>query len=322
MTQRTIEYRQLIQIVVLFTLVQFVGLLIAIGAYSGATYENMSLQGYGLSIYTYIVVIVASIVFLMLLFKFYHGEKIFFLIEGYLILITTFYLVGIIINIPYGNAFAFVYGDLGGYSYIIPLLAGIAMIILKNKYKSLRNATAMITSLGLGLILGMTFTFQMALIFMALLAVYDFISVFVTKHMVAFANAAVKLNLAMMVSINEIEAIPEAQVDKKYIKEYEKEKKESPNKRIFEAIPKGTVPFAASTALGNGDMAMPLMVAVSAYSSFFNFDISIAVILGAILGLTLTMFILRKYKRALPAIPPLLLGICIGLGAYFILANI
>ncbi|EQD47763.1 Peptidase A22, presenilin signal peptide, partial [mine drainage metagenome] len=91
--------------------------------------------------------------------------------------------------------------------------------------------------------------------------------------------------------------------------------KTKPNK----IIGKGMVPFAASAALGTGDLATPLMLSISAYSISLNFTISIFIALGALFGLMLTMFILRKYKRALPAIPPILFGIVLSLGLYIAL---
>ena len=77
------------------------------------------------------------------------------------------------------------------------------------------------------------------------------------------------------------------------------------------------MPVAARTALGTGDLAMPLMLAIAAYKVNLNFVLSFVIIIGALLGLILTMFILRKYKRALPAIPPLLFGIVVVMAAYF-----
>jgi hypothetical protein len=76
-------------------------------------------------------------------------------------------------------------------------------------------------------------------------------------------------------------------------------------------------PVAARTALGTGDLAMPLMLAIAAYKVNLNFVLSFVIIIGATFGLLITMLILRKYKRALPAIPPILLGIGIALLVYF-----
>ncbi|MEM0149772.1 MAG: hypothetical protein QXW10_02660, partial [Candidatus Micrarchaeaceae archaeon] len=90
-------------------------------------------------------------------------------------------------------------------------------------------------------------------------------------------------------------------------------------KQFGSVLGKGLIPVAARVELGTGDLAIPLMVAISAYTPGPNFVLSFFVIFGAIAGLLLTMFILRKYKRALPAIPPLFLGIIIFVLLYFVL---
>lgn len=79
----------------------------------------------------------------------------------------------------------------------------------------------------------------------------------------------------------------------------------------------GMAPISARMALGTGDLAMPLMLAIAAYKVNLNFTLSFVITLGAIFGLIITMLILRRYKRALPAIPPILLGIAIAMLAYF-----
>ena len=61
------------------------------------------------------------------------------------------------------------------------------------------------------------------------------------------------------------------------------------------------------------------MVAVSAYNYTLNFVLSFFIIFGAILGLALTMYILKRFSRPLPAIPPLFLGVLIGVLAFFLL---
>ena len=45
--------------------------------------------------------------------------------------------------------------------------------------------------------------------------------------------------------------------------------------------------------------------------------LSFVVVFGSVLGLMLNMLVLRRYKKALPAIPLLLAGIVIALLAYY-----
>ena len=53
-----------------------------------------------------------------------------------------------------------------------------------------------------------------------------------------------------------------------------------------------------------------------------SFVLSFVVVFGSMLGLMLNMLVLRRYRKALPAIPLLLAGIVIALSAYYALALI
>ena len=114
-----------------------------------------------------------------------------------------------------------------------------------------------------------------------LLAVYDFIAVFITKHMITLANAAVSKNLSLMIMANEIEAVPLASLSKAELKEYHEAIKGKAKGPISEAvISSGMVPLPARTALGTGDLMAPLILAVSAYTVHLNFTLSFVVVLG------------------------------------------
>ena len=78
------------------------------------------------------------------------------------------------------------------------------------------------------------------------------------------------------------------------------------------------MPIAARSALGTGDLAVPLMLAVAAYKINLSFVPSLVVVVGSVVGVLLNMLVLRSYKKALPAIPLLLLGISVALGIYFL----
>ena len=107
-------------------------------------------------------------------------------------------------------------------------------------------------------------------------------------------------------------------------KEYAQDKKQMIKSGGFAAkiADSNMAPFAARTALGTGDLAMPLMLAIAAYKVNLDFVLPFVIIIGAFFGLVLTMLILRKYKRALPAIPPILFGIGVAVLAYFIIVHI
>ncbi len=316
-----IETRQILQILVMFLIVQFFGLLLASMLFSGATYQQvMSAQvvssATGVLFYAIYIVVVAAA--LMLILKVYKGDKLFILIEGGVVFLASFFVFLIISGEITSSTLFTVFGAGITTNFIIGVAAALALVVAKNRWQYLRNSVAIIASIGVGVVLGISFGFAVSLLFMAIIAVYDFIAVFITKHMVTMAKAMSSRNLAFLIGVNEIEAIPKSEFTSSQVKEFEKEAKGQLKGTAKRLYMQGMLPIAARVELGTGDLAIPLMVAVSAYSLNLNFTLSFFVIGGAVFGLILTTFILRRYKRALPAIPPLLFGVFVGVIAYML----
>lgn len=333
-----VENRQLIYIISMFMIVQFAGLIIASQVFAGVSASQLPLlqisSSFSNSEYL-IVLIVMIFVFsfvLSLIFKLRkpvklgRSDRFFTLFEIFIVGYTTYILVLLAIVAVSGTSVLNVLfeGNPSTGAFILASLVALAVVGAKLKWPKLRNLTAITSSIGAGLTFGMLFglalSFWLALLFMAMLAVYDFISVFVTKHMVTLANAAVGNNLSLMVMVNEVEAVPASYLSKSELIDYVKSKREIASKGpITQAVMNsGMVPISARTALGTGDMMASLMLAVSAYTVYWNFTLSLVVVAGSVLGLCLTMYVLKKYKRPLPAIPFLLLGIGIALGIFFL----
>ncbi len=318
MEKRLIENRQLVGILTMFMLVQFAGIALATLWFNGATYQQIT-SSQIVSGPSNALLLLAYIIFLavvmILIFRFYHGAKLFRVIEGVVIFIASFYVFLVIIAY---------FTQSSNVATIGAAIMAILLVAAKNKWVKLKNVAAIIASIGVGAVLGFGFSFFAAIIFMGLLAIYDFVAVFITKHMITLANVVTDNNLAFMVDMNEVEAVPKSNFSAKELSEYNKYVKSSGQrgKRILSVMKKtgsmGMVPISANVALGTGDLAIPLMVAVSAYKLTLSFVPSFFIALGAVLGLILTMFILRKYKRALPAIPPLFLGVLIGFALYYL----
>ncbi|MEM0154415.1 MAG: presenilin family intramembrane aspartyl protease [Methanothrix sp.] len=318
MEKRLIENRQLVGILTMFMLVQFAGIALATLWFNGATYQQIT-SSQIVSGPSNALLLLAYIIFLavvmILIFRFYHGAKLFRVIEGVVIFIASFYVFLVIIAY---------FTQSSNIATIGAALIAILLVAAKNKWVRLKNVAAIIASIGVGAVLGFGFSFFAAIIFMGLLAIYDFVAVFITKHMITLANVVTDNNLAFMVDMNEVEAVPKSDFSKKELSEYNKYVKSSGQrgKRIMSVMKKtgsmGMVPISANVALGTGDLAIPLMVAVSAYKLTLSFVPSFFIALGAVLGLIITMFILRKFKRALPAIPPLFLGVLIGFALYYL----
>lgn len=326
MPLRVIENRQLLQILAMFMIVQFFGLLLASMVFSGSTYQqvkSVQVVSSAVGALFYIIYIVIFSVVLIFLFRIYRGNKFFTILEGAVVFISSFFVFLVI----FGTISTSTLFNLAGTGITANLVAGIGgallLVLAKNKWPKLRNATAIIASIGVGLILGISFSFLAAIIFMVILAAYDFIAVFVTKHMITMAKAMSSRNLAFLVGVSEFEALPRSDFSKKELEDYKKEGPDiSKNPTLSRLYRNGMLPVVARVELGTGDFAIPLMVAIAAYEVTLNFVLSFFIIFGAIFGLLLTTHILRRYKRALPAIPPLLFGIAIGMSAYAILFSI
>ncbi len=319
--QRVIEFRQLMQILAMFMIVQFFGLLLASQAYSGLSYvqvKSAQVISSSASAFIYIIYIIVITAVLLLIFRIYKGNKLYLLLEAGVVLVSSFFVFLIGIAAIFHSVAYNLYGP--GNIYIIGSSIALAAILVAAKLKMprLRNVTAMMASVGVGLILGISFSFIAAFVFMAILAAYDFVAVFITKHMVALGNIAIDRNLSFLVMVNEFKAVPESSLSASDRKEFEKDRSQIIKRGgILKSLAKkDLVPVSARTALGTGDLAVPLMLAVSAYKVYLNFVLSFVIALGAVLGLILTMTILARLKRPLPAIPPLLFGICIALAIY------
>jgi len=169
------------------------------------------------------------------------------------------------------------------------LVGGVAaLLILYYRYthkKSVvfRNFVSIITIAGAGGLIGLALGLVPVLIFIILLSVYDLIAVFGTKHMVTIGKAVTKKNLAFTVSLPS-------------------------KKHTFE--------------LGNGDLVIPLITAVSVYANglFINNGLVAGLVLGAsFIGLIISIYSVGVKKIAMPALPPqtVLMIIVIGVAIFF-----
>lgn len=102
-----IEFRQLAQILTMFMIVQFLGLLLSIPLFSGATYQEITsaqVISSPVNALFYIVYIVVFSVVLLLIFKVYKGKKLFVVFEGAIVLLSSFIVFSIIVAVLAGSA--------------------------------------------------------------------------------------------------------------------------------------------------------------------------------------------------------------------------
>ncbi len=315
--QRLIDSRQILHILTLFLIVQFAGILVAFMNYSTipvAELTNTQIASSPIDILAYIGWIVLFAIFLVIFSKIYKGKWGYVIIEGFAIAVASFFVFLSILGYFFPNADA-------NLLLAISLFLGISLVAAKNKMPNLRNTAAVLSGIGIGVILGISFSFGAAMLFMLFIAFYDYIAVFVTKHMITLANAVSSRNLAFLVGSSEVRAVNKSSLEgtnKKELKEYIGKVKKIDNPIMKKVIEQGMVPIVSQIQLGGGDLGIPLVVAVSAYQLQFNYFFSVVCIIGATAGLVATMYFLKRFERPLPAIPPLFSGISVAVGIAFL----
>ncbi len=154
----------------------------------------------------------------------------------------------------------------------------------------LKNISAVISVVGIGAMIGYSLGFVPSLLIAILLSVYDYVAVFITKHMVLFANETVSKDLSLMISIGK----------KDLTKKSAKSKLKTKLKKPVD------LKYMPNINLGTGDLVLPIILSVSSYP-IFGFFGSISLIFGSLAGLLFLLYE-RKKQIVLPALP----AICFG----------
>ena len=163
---------------------------------------------------------------------------------------------------------------------------------------------------------------QQADALMALVAFYDYVAVFITKHMLALGNETVNRNLAFMIGTYDVEVVPGRLMKEGKEKDRLRKEFSKTNSTLLKKLMKaGNIPVPNFSALGAGDLAMPLMLAVSAYATYLSFFVSVIIVVGCAFGLVFAMVISKRYRIALPAIPPLFASANVAMGIAFLLLD-
>lgn len=153
---------------------------------------------------------------------------------------------------------------------------------------------------GVGGILGLTLFPRDAIIILIILAIYDVIAVYKTKHMVKMAKAMIEKRVIIGIIIPEkISGLWASMVD------VEKEKIPTISRRKIsaESLLKPVEKFRFMI-LGGGDLVLPLLLIASVAHQ--NILQSIIILIFALFGLLVMNLIFIKLKsKPMPALPPL-----------------
>ena len=226
-----------------------------------------------------------------------------FYLFGYIILSTMGILVLIKIRksmIRVLEAFVIFMASWFTFDFLIPfdiwyLSLGFFLALILTAWKMLRpsilnqDIAAIISGAGVGALLGASLGILPSIVFILILSCYDFVSVFITKHMVRMAKALTERPTAFTVA-----APPEL---KDFKLKYTGAKKAKKKFHIFQ--------------LGVGDMVIPLMFAVSVLSKFSLIN-AIASVIGSIIALLSLIYFMSKKPQPMPALPFITFGTFAG----------
>lgn len=151
----------------------------------------------------------------------------------------------------------------------------------------LHNLSLILAMAGLAATLGLSLRPLMVAGFLVLFSVYDFIAVYKTKHMVKMAKEMIRGGAILGF------VAPQKLTD-------------------LGASLKEVKPGGRFLVLGGGDVAFPLLLAVSLIPQ--NLFSALVVALFSLIGLffSFLLFIRQKERRAIPALPPIALFTLIG----------
>ncbi|RZD32089.1 MAG: hypothetical protein CXT77_01005 [uncultured DHVE6 group euryarchaeote] len=149
------------------------------------------------------------------------------------------------------------------------------------------NLALIITIAGVGVTLGLSFSFSTVFLLIGLFSIYDILAVYRSSHMVNMFKGMVKKGVILAVIIpNTLKKVKAKSTD-------------------FE-------PGKGLLILGTGDLAFPLLLAISAlkFSVMSAWFISGGAVIGA--GVVYYLLNTQKSTRAMPALPPIALFSVLG----------
>lgn len=216
-------------------------------------------------------------------------------------------------------SFIFYFSSLDFFASIMAaLLLGCAFAIFKFFFGRLKNLAAILSSAGVAALFGFSLGFWPALIFVCALALYDYLAVFKTKHMLVLAQGLGTKDMSFTIT---------AQTPQYSQKENEKMRighnAKNANEKMYGAshlqnAKANPAPISKQEGeisrldLGSGDLSIPAMLAVSSYG-VAGLAGSLAVIIGSVISIYLTLKFVVKKQIVLPALPPICLGGLLGL---------
>ncbi|MCX8205748.1 MAG: presenilin family intramembrane aspartyl protease [Candidatus Micrarchaeota archaeon] len=264
----------------------------AIGAAAALPYlefgSPVTYMGYGIDDLFFIIVGIAfAVLFMLAVVKFYKGELLFRVMELVVVASATFIVF-------YGL------GTYLGLGEAPAALVALAVALSKLLWPGARNITATLSSAGVAIMFAMFLSFLEAIIFLIIMSVYDYVAVFITRHMVTLANEFGRHNMSFSVAAQEKHLrISEAVDSRGRVRQVLQEKTER-------------------LELGTGDIALPLAFNLIVLKDMLVYGTGPALAAFLVVGvfsaiaLALVLAYVRINRVFLPALPPILLGTITG----------
>jgi presenilin-like A22 family membrane protease len=266
---KNLNYEALFILLIIFIITQILGLFVAHSLNSSGLSPELFEEDFNSvwnAIYLFISILLMTTI-LLFLFKLKKKKQTLIIFESLAIFMTSL----IIFEILFGST--------------IGLFLTITIVLWRLVYRNnilFRNFVGILAIAGAGGLIGLSLGLIPIITFITILAIYDFIAVFKTKHMVKLGKEVTQGNYAFTI------AIPT-------------------KKHKFE--------------LGNGDLVIPLIVASSILINGpfkNNLLVTFLVLIASYIGLAISIQSVSILKQPLPALPPQTILILIIIGISFI----
>lgn len=162
---------------------------------------------------------------------------------------------------------------------LISVLCSLLLFVARLYYVPFRNVLAIVASAGVGALIGFSIDPIPLFVFVIFVAIYDFLSVNWTKHMVTFAKHFMKQKTSFSIGFEGTH-----------------------RKRMEEKGRTVTKEEPWRIELGSGDMAIASTITVVSYK-LGGFFFPIVAMAGSAIGLYLLMEKATKEKKVMPAMP-------------------
>jgi len=175
-----------------------------------------------------------------------------------------------------------------GFSGICAILMGILIFLwLKSSSIFIHDLIIILGIAGVGAVLGLSLEPQIIILLLIIFSIYDIIAVYITKHMIRIAKEMVRQKVIV------------GFIFPSNISDF----KESVEK---------VEPGGKFVVLGGGDVVFPLLLCVSLVP--WGIKNSLIIAIFALIGLFISylIFISQKFRRPIPALPPIALFSIIG----------